>query len=363
MNIYWIFFSIIIEFGYSSDCIDDRFTAINSPGPPLSLSKEIFSRSFHCFDNRKNLLNDDIGPILLIPGTGVEKASDQYDYAWTKQLTKFNLSYCLVDPPDYGLGDIQISSEFIVYSVRRMYQYFNENRINIIAHSQGSATARWALRFWPDIRSKVKHLIGLAPANHAINGNPNECRSEKGCIPARWQFLTHAQMICALNSYQETFHQQIFYTQIMTRYDEAIRPINSSELHYGSNIYIQDICPSNPVTHLSLAIYDSIAYLIAMDALIHKHSANLERIKQTSCPNESCCQQFYLSSFNQSLLPSLFNEVFVLNSFIENYPRIKEEPPLKCYVIKDCMLSSQSNTNSLNSFIIIAMVLKLCYSF
>ena len=42
----------------------------------------------------------------------------------------------------------------------------------------------------------------------------------------------------------------------MTRYDEAIRPINSSELQHESNISIEDICPNNSVTHLGLAIYD-----------------------------------------------------------------------------------------------------------
>lgn len=352
---------MIIEFIYSFDCNENEFSSIDQLGPSLSVSNDILSKSFSCFNHGTNV---GIGPILLIPGTGVEKGFDQYGYGWTKELNEMNVSYCLVDPPDYGLGDIQMSSEYIVYSIRQMNKYFNGKRIKIIAHSQGSASARWALRFWPDIRLKVQHLIGLAPANHAMNVNGNECRSEMGCIPARWQFLSHSQMMCALNSYEETFHEQIFYTQILTRYDEAIRPIDSSELQHGSNIYIQDICPNNSVTHLGLGIYDSIAYLIAMDALINNQSANLERIQRESCPNESCCQQIYLKSFNQSLLPSLFNEVFALNSFIENYPRVKEEPPLKCYVIKDCVvLFSHSSDTSLNIHLLILANFTLLYMF
>ena len=149
--------------------------------------------------------------------------------------------------------------------------------------------------------------------------------------------------MCALNSYRETFNDQIFYTQIMTRYDEAIRPINASELNGGTNIYIQDVCDNDQVSHVGIGIYDQIAYLIAMDALNHNESASLTRI-QSSCRNKACCQQLYIQNLNQTLSISLMNNVFSSNSFIQSYQKVSEEPKLKCYVTRDCVMKSISSS-------------------
>lgn len=152
--------------------------------------------------------------------------------------------------------------------------------------------------------------------------------------------------MCALNSYQETFPEQIAYTQVLTRYDQAICPINASELNSGTNIYIQDLCPLNRIDHLGLAIHDSIAFLVAMDAIKHDGSASLTRIKQTSCVNQSCCNQPYIDLFNQSTVSSVINDAFGLNSFIENYPKLTEEPKLKCHAIKQCAMKYNSSSIS-----------------
>jgi hypothetical protein len=38
-----------------------------------------------------------------------------------------------------------------------------KTRINIIGHSLGGALPRFSLRFWPDIRQMVHHLIAFVP--------------------------------------------------------------------------------------------------------------------------------------------------------------------------------------------------------
>lgn len=322
-------------------CDENAFTPVFHPGPSLSIPLQFLSRSLTCQINPNE---EERNRILFIPGTGVEKAPDQYNYAWTKQMTLDNYSFCLVDIPDYGLGDAQISSEFVVHSIRQMFEESSKRRINVICHSQGCALTRWALRFWPDVRSMIEHVIGLAPAYHSIDGIPNECSRENRCIPARWQFLHRSSFMCALNSYQETF-DQIFYTQILTQYDQSIQPIQSAQLPSGSNILVQQICSNNRIDHLGISLYDRVAYLITMDAFIHHENASLQRILHEACPNESCCSDLYMNSFNQSLINQILNEVFILNSFIEHYPRIDQEPILKCYTMKRCLFQQLSSSS------------------
>jgi hypothetical protein len=255
------------------------------------------------------------------------------------ELSKLNWPYCLIDPPDYGFGDIQRAGEYMVYAIRTMYERGNRRRVNIIGHSQGGMSPRWALRFWPDVRSMVKNMIGLAPANHGIEIPQSNCT--QGCVPAIWQFLMGSQFMCALNSFQETFDNQIAYTQIITRYDDTIRPIRASELKGGVNFYVQDLCANSQVNHMGIGIYDQIAFLIAMDALTHNGSASLTRIQQGSCANVLCCNRLYMASVNQTILES-FLQVSPSNEFVANYPTVKEEPQLKCYTRRDCALTSES---------------------
>ncbi|CAF3610590.1 unnamed protein product [Rotaria sordida] len=127
----------------------------------------------------------------------------------------------LRNPPDHGgLGNIQISSEYIVYVIREMYERANRRRVNIIGHSQGDMTPQWAFRFWSDTRSMVNSMICLAMTNHEIDRQLSD-DDLPSWIPARWHFSHGSQVMCALNSFREAFDDQIFYTQIMTCYDNT----------------------------------------------------------------------------------------------------------------------------------------------
>jgi hypothetical protein len=64
--------------GASSNCSDSIFTPVDWPGSPLSVSSEQLSKSLTCFGDLTGATLNDAGPILLVPGTGVEKAAVQY---------------------------------------------------------------------------------------------------------------------------------------------------------------------------------------------------------------------------------------------------------------------------------------------
>jgi hypothetical protein len=338
--------------GCASNCSDLIFTPVDWPGPELSVSSEILAKAFRCFGNLNATTPNDAGPILLVPGTGVENAASQYSFGWMLELNKLNWPYCLIDPPDYGFGDMHRSGEYIVYAIRTMYELGNRHRVNILGHSQGGMTPRWALRFWPDVRSMVNNMIGFAPANHGLQLTVN---CTQGCPPALWQFLMGSQFMCAVNSLRETFDNQISYTQIMTRYDDTIVPISASELSGGTNIYVQDLCANNTVSHVGIGVYDQIAFLITMDALKHNGSASVTRIRQASCQNLSCCNQLYMASFNRTSF-DYFSQVFFSNQIFAQNQSVTEEPKLKSYVTRNGAMALLS-VKQLHVILLMALIL------
>ncbi|CAF1494619.1 unnamed protein product, partial [Rotaria sordida] len=117
-----------------------------------------------------------------------------------------------------------------------------KTRINIIGHSLGGALPRFSLRFWPDIRSMINHLIAFGPTNRETIMADAACK---------------------------TF-PPIKYTNILSKFDELVRPLNSSEINAQcvKNISIQDICQLRIFAeHLAAGIYDYCGYILTMNAL------------------------------------------------------------------------------------------------
>lgn len=134
-------------------------------------------------------------------------------------------------------------------------------KINVIGHSLGGSLPRFALRFWPDTRLKVKNLISFGATNHGtilVNIICQLLPCPIGIIQQR----QNSTFLCALNSYQETF-SSVRYRNILSKFDELVQPAHSGEIEGKSvkNIYIQDLCPRRIyVGHLALGIYDYCAF-------------------------------------------------------------------------------------------------------
>ena len=80
--------------------------------------------------------------------------TEQYTAFDMPQVVARGFDTCVVTYPDCGLGDMQVSVEYMVYALRRMHAATGRKVAAMIGHSQDGLTPRWAIKFWPSARAR-----------------------------------------------------------------------------------------------------------------------------------------------------------------------------------------------------------------
>lgn len=262
-------------------------------------------------------------PVLLVHGTAVTP-DENWGWNYALVLPKLGYDVCTVALPGRALGDIQVSAEYVVYAIRAMYAATGQ-KVDILGHSQGPLEPRWALKWWPSLRSQVDDVVMMAAPNHgtAIASGPPVCTAS--CL----QMKIGSVFLAALNAGGET-PPGPSYTSIFSLTDELVQPqapSATSGLAGASNILMQDICPGRIVEHADFAD-DAAVFAVVMDAFTHPGPADPSRI------DRSVCSQTYFAGSNPQAGFSI-----ALATWYQGWPApaySTTEPPLKCYAGGPC---------------------------
>ena len=314
------------------------YAPLHRPGPKLSVPAATLKAALQCSGD---FAHSPLQPVLLNPATGVT-VDENFSWNYERAFTAQKRPWCAIHMPDHTLGDIQVAGEYLVYAIRTMRAKSTRD-IAVLGHSQGGMSMRWALRFWPDTRSKVDDVIGMAASNHGTTVLPSCIVGLTSCLPAVWQQMDEAEFIKALNSGAETF-KGISYTQIYTRTDEVVQPNNdsatgSTSLRTGAgaitNVATQDLCPLDVYEHLMVGTIDPTAYALAMDALNHAGPAKPSRVGGSTCLQlyQPGVDPLNLQNYLQVLsgAPGLIS-VPLPNVNLVGLKTVPSEPKLRCYV-------------------------------
>ena len=263
-------------------------------------------------------------PVLLVHGTGLN-ADESWAWNYELALPPSGFDWCAVTLPDRELGDIQVSTEYVVSAIEHMYA-LTHRKVAVITHSQGGMEGRWAMRWWPRARAQTADLIDLASPNHGIYA-ADGCAGSGNCWPAVWQMASGSHFLKALNSGSET-PGRVSYTQIYSQTDELVEPSSTAPLAGAANtanVAIQSICAGRAVHHAGL-LSDPVVWELALDALTHPGPANPGRIDHGACL--------------ETTMPYVTAEEVALgNAFLysraaiafDQHPGVKSEPQLKGY--------------------------------
>jgi hypothetical protein len=318
------------------------YAPLDQPGPPLTVPLAQLRASLYC---QPSVRDAKVEPVLLNPATGVTP-TENYSWNWERGLDSLGIPWCAYTAPNDTLNEIATSGEYLVYAIRTEYALAGR-RIAILGHSQGGMSMRWPLRFWPDTRSMVDDVIGLAGDNHGTTQVGASC--DTGCPPADWEQAYASPFIQALNSGAETF-AGISYTEVYTHTDEVVQP-DSSPAHCTSclttgagqitNVATQSVCPSDVFEHLAIGTVDPVAYALGIDALTHPGPADPARIPSSVC-SEATAPDVDLANAQNYLqitaaAPGLLStDVGPLATATTGAPVVYGQPALPCYVYARC---------------------------
>lgn len=286
-------------------------------GPALEVSPEQVDRATACPDG---LTRTGKPVVLLVHGTG-STAQESWPEGLGRTLPAAGYDWCTVDLPKRAMADIQHSAEYVVGAVRKLASSTGR-KVSLVGHSQGAAEIRWAVRYWPEVRSSVDDLITLAGSNQGITASTRACSFGR-CAPPVWQTRVGARFIDNLNAVAAPAGPS--YTAVYTPDDEIVKPASAATFAGASNVSTRQICPNRYVGHVTM-IYDPVPVAVMLDALHHPGGAAAVRIDRAVCT----------AVVGQGMDPAA--SVIAANTFwagalaaIATTPPVDAEPPLRAY--------------------------------
>lgn len=253
-------------------------------------------------------------PVILVHGTGADMESTWQTMApalAAQGYCVFALDYGAIptisDPKKiiWGLGDIAESARRLAVFVDVVRARTGAQEVDIIGHSQGGTVARQYLKFNGGVDranpddNKVANLITLGGTNHGTDfggirqlyliltaaGIDDTLISEilfgiTGLGTAGRQQMAGSSLLQRLNAGGEV-EPGVRYTVVGTKYDTVVTPPERTFLADSgpadvSNIWVQDGCESNNVSHQAMTFDDRVTHIVqtALDpAYSNTHTA------------------------------------------------------------------------------------------
>lgn len=132
----------------------------------------------------------------------------------------------------------------------------------MVGHSQGGLMPRWAIKYWPSVRTELDPFVMLAAPNH---GTLTAGRPTPG-VPR-----------------PESFFQLV----------QPAAPVPTAALDWNGegpdtrNLAIQRKCPGRFVDHVGIATTDAVSFALVVDALEHRGPVNPARVPASVCRRAS----------------------------------------------------------------------------
>jgi hypothetical protein len=226
----------------------------------------------------------------------------------------------------------QVSVQYLVYAIRREYK-LSGRAIAVFGISQGGLLARFALTYWPDLRTKVTDVIAAAGTMHGttVMSDP-PCSAGHPCPPADWQQRAGSHLLDALNAQPVQAPGPASWTTVRSATDEVVQPQTgkhpSSALKGATNILIQHVCPGRRDTHLGTFV-DSVTFAAIVDAIAHRGPARVSRLPRNVCAHP------YAPGLDPAATTALLaGASALLASQTKNVPTVKAEPKVSGYFLR-----------------------------
>ncbi|MEA2670843.1 MAG: triacylglycerol lipase [Chloroflexota bacterium] len=236
-------------------------------------------------------------PVVLVHGLGATMGKNWQSLSpllAASGYCVFALTYGvdprLVIPPfdrTGGVVPMERSAQELSTFVDRVLTATGASKVDIVGHSEGSLMPDWYVRFLGGA-ARVEHYVGIAPLWHGTNllglatlthaVPPLGLSAVLGAVVGLLcgscpEFVTGSAFLQRLNADGGPAAPGVTYTNLMTRYDQAVVPYTSGVLDAPgvTNIVVQDQCPKDSPEHGSMAS-DPVVARDVLNALDPAHA-------------------------------------------------------------------------------------------
>ena len=225
-------------------------------------------------------------PVVLVHGTLGNRSTNWQTYGpllRNNGYCVFALTYGATQPLPYpgafgGLGDIRVSAEELGVFVDRVLVATGAAKVDIVGHSQGTLMPNYDAKFLGGA-SKIDKYVSLSPLWHGSAIGPSGTGAMSAAFPGADPLSLLGPAFEQMNTGSDFINQMraggvavpgIAYTNIVTKYDELVRPYTSGIEEGMTNIVIQDLCPLDYTEHFEMAA-DRNASLQVLNVLDPAH--------------------------------------------------------------------------------------------
>ena len=222
-------------------------------------------------------------PVVLVHGTLGNRSTNWQTYGpllKNNGYCVFSLTYGATQPVPYpgafgGLGDIRNSARELGAFVTRVLLATGASKVDLVGHSQGTLMPDYWVKFLGGAH-KVGSYISLAPLWHgtSLSGPPPQMSAAfpnpfDSYGPAFGQMSTGSAFLTQLRAGGVAV-PGVKYVNIMTKYDELVKPYTSGSEPGMTNIVLQNHCKQDFTEHFEIAA-DKNASIFVLNALDPAH--------------------------------------------------------------------------------------------
>ncbi|KAI2998501.1 hypothetical protein CBS147346_8162 [Aspergillus niger] len=273
---------------------------------PYSIPEAALREAIHMPNLFSGESNSGRKPVILVPGTAAPAGTSFY-YNFGKlgnAIPEIDVSW--VNIPQASLGDVQVTAEYIAYSINYISSLYR-SKVNVISWSQGGLNTQWALKYWPSTRDSVGDFIAISPDFRGTIETRLVCPWLAGimCTPALWQQGWDAKFVRTLRGFGGE-SAYVHTTTIYSSFDEIVQPMYGDQASAilqdargvgVSNNHLQSICAHEPAggmyTHRGV-LYNPLAWALTIDALSHDGPGRPSRVNVTTVCQQSIPPQLGL---------------------------------------------------------------------
>jgi triacylglycerol lipase len=224
-------------------------------------------------------------PVVLVHGTLGNKNTNWQAYSpllANNGYCVFSLTYGVIPGSPIpvnqfgGMGKIQDSAQQLKAFVARVLRATGARKVDLIGHSQGTYMPEYWVKFLGGARH-VRRYISLAPLWHGTSSIPTGPIAKAfGIDEDDFPICNACPQMGADSKFLKELREgglvvgDIEYTNIMTKYDELVRPYTSGREPGMRNIVVQDHCATDYSEHFEIAA-DPVGAQIVLNTLDPKH--------------------------------------------------------------------------------------------